>query len=224
MLLAVTTLSFDIAGLELFWPLTVGARVEVASRAEASDGGALAARLAASGATVLQATPATWRLLVEAGWTNGAGVRMLCGGEALPRALADRLLAGGGALWNLYGPTETTIWSTVERVEAGPAPVLIGRPIGNTQVYVLDGAGAAGAGGRAGGVVYRGRGRGGGVSGAAGADGGAVRAGSVQRRGGGAAVSDGGRGAVAAGWPVAVSGAGRPSGEGAGLPDRAGGD
>jgi amino acid adenylation domain-containing protein len=140
-LLAVTTLSFDIAGLELWLPLTVGGRVEVASREEASDGRALAARLAASGVTVLQATPATWRLLLEAGWVNAAGVRLLCGGEALPRELADKLLAGGGTLWNVYGPTETTIWSTVERVTAGPAAITIGRPIGNTQAYVLDGAG-----------------------------------------------------------------------------------
>jgi amino acid adenylation domain-containing protein len=140
-LLAVTTLSFDIAGLELWLPLTVGARVEIARREEASDGGALQARVAASGATVLQATPATWRLLLEAGWTNPTGVRMLCGGEALPRELADRLLATGGAVWNLYGPTETTIWSTVEAVAADGAPITIGRPIGNTQAYVLDGAG-----------------------------------------------------------------------------------
>ena len=137
---AVTTLSFDIAGLELWLPLTVGARVEIASRAEASDGRLLQARLARAGATVLQATPATWRLLLEAGWTGGPGLRMLCGGEALPPELTAPLLAGGGALWNLYGPTETTIWSTVDRV-AAEAPVTIGRPIANTQAYVRDAAG-----------------------------------------------------------------------------------
>jgi amino acid adenylation domain-containing protein len=140
-LVAVTTLSFDIAGLEVWLPLTVGARVEIASREEASDGRLLQARLTQSGATVLQATPATWRLLLEAGWPGGAGLRMFCGGESLPRELADRLVAGGGELWNLYGPTETTIWSTVERVGAAGTAITIGRPIANTQVYVLDGAG-----------------------------------------------------------------------------------
>jgi acyl-CoA synthetase (AMP-forming)/AMP-acid ligase II/acyl carrier protein len=137
---AVTTLSFDIAGLELFLPLIVGARVEVATREEASDGAALRALLDRSGGTVLQATPATWRLLLEAGWAGHPGLRMFSGGEALPRDLADKLLVGGGTLWNLYGPTETTIWSTIERVTDGPA-VAIGRPIANTQVYVLDRAG-----------------------------------------------------------------------------------
>ena len=100
----------------------------------------LQARLTQAGATVLQATPATWRLLLEAGWTGGPGLRMLCGGEALPPELAAPLLAGGGELWNLYGPTETTIWSTVERV-APDTPVTIGRPIANTQAYVRDAAG-----------------------------------------------------------------------------------
>jgi amino acid adenylation domain-containing protein len=138
---AVTTLSFDIAGLELFLPLTVGARVEVVSREEAGDGAALQARLASSGGTVLQATPATWRLLLEAGWHGHPGLRMFCGGEALPRDLADKLLDGGGTLWNLYGPTETTVWSTVEQVPPGPGLITIGRPIANTQVYVLDAAG-----------------------------------------------------------------------------------
>ena len=137
---AVTTLSFDIAGLELWLPLTVGARVEIASRAEAADGRLLQARLTRAGATVLQATPATWRLLLEAGWTGGPALRMLCGGEALPPALAAQVLAGGGDLWNLYGPTETTIWSTVDQVVA-EAPVTIGRPIANTQAYVRDAAG-----------------------------------------------------------------------------------
>ena len=137
---AVTTLSFDIAGLELWLPLTVGARVEIASRAEAADGRLLQARLTRAGATVLQATPATWRLLLEAGWTGGPALRMLCGGEALPPELAAQVLAGGGDLWNLYGPTETTIWSTVDQVVA-EAPVTIGRPIANTQAYVRDAAG-----------------------------------------------------------------------------------
>ncbi len=135
---AVTTISFDIAGLELYLPLLVGARVELLSRETASDGLDLAEALQACGATVLQATPATWRLLIESGWQGAPSLRAFCGGEGLPRELADALLARVGQLWNLYGPTETTIWSTAERVAPSPAPVSIGRPIANTQVYVLD--------------------------------------------------------------------------------------
>ena len=137
-LLAVTTLSFDIAGLELFLPLAVGARIELATRAEAADGMALAARITTTGVTFLQATPATWRILLETGWQGDANLTMLCGGEALPQTLANRLLPKGKALWNLYGPTETTIWSSAWAVEAGDGPVLIGKPIAQTSLYVLD--------------------------------------------------------------------------------------
>jgi amino acid adenylation domain-containing protein len=140
-LLAVTTLSFDIAALELFLPLVVGARVEVASRETATDGARLAGALSASGASVMQATPASWRLLLESGWEGNAGLTVFCGGEALTRELADRLLEACGAVWNLYGPTETTICSTLAKVEPGPGPVPIGRPIGNTRAYVLDAPG-----------------------------------------------------------------------------------
>jgi amino acid adenylation domain-containing protein len=136
-LFAVTTVSFDIAGLELYLPLTVGARVIVASKDVAGDGTLLAGALADSGATVMQATPATWRLLLEGGWQGDPKLKVLCGGEALPGDLADRLLERCGELWNLYGPTETTIWSACHRVRPG-APVVIGRPIANTQLYVLD--------------------------------------------------------------------------------------
>lgn len=136
-LLAVTTLSFDIAGLELYLPLTTGARVVIASREAAADGHQLLELMNESGATVLQATPVTWRLLLEAGWQGDARLKMLCGGEALPTELAEELLPRGAELWNLYGPTETTIWSTVEQVEAA-GPVLVGRPIANTQVYIVD--------------------------------------------------------------------------------------
>jgi amino acid adenylation domain-containing protein len=140
-LLAVTTLSFDIAALEIFLPLIAGACVEVASREVASDGARLRGLLASSGATVMQATPATWRMLVEAGWAGDGRLKALCGGEALPGELARELLARAGQVWNLYGPTETTIWSTlceVTQEEAGRAVVPIGRPIANTQAYVLD--------------------------------------------------------------------------------------
>lgn len=137
--LAVTTLSFDIAGLELFLPLAVGARIVLAGSDEATDGARLRELLETRGVTAMQATPATWRLLVEAGWEGGSGLKVLCGGEALSRPLADELIERSGSLWNMYGPTETTIWSTVWKVEAGDGPILIGHPIANTQVYVLDG-------------------------------------------------------------------------------------
>ena len=140
-LAAVTTVSFDIAALELYLPLMVGARIELASRATATDGQALAELIATSGASVLQATPSTWRMLVEAGWSGRPGFRALSGGEALSRNLADALLARVDKLWNLYGPTETTVWSTLDLVERDGAPVAIGRPIANTQVHILDAAG-----------------------------------------------------------------------------------
>jgi acyl-CoA synthetase (AMP-forming)/AMP-acid ligase II len=104
-------------------------------------GGELARLLDSSGVTVLQATPATWRMLLEEGWRGRQGLRALCGGEALPRRLADELLERVSELWNLYGPTETTIWSTLERVERGTARISIGRPIANTQVHILDATG-----------------------------------------------------------------------------------
>ena len=137
-LLAVTTLSFDIAALELWLPLTVGARVVLADRAVAADGVRLAALLRDSGATVMQATPATWRLLIAAGWRGDPRLTLLCGGEALPRALADQLLDRCGALWNMYGPTETTIWSAAHRVARGAGAVPIGGPLANTTFLVLD--------------------------------------------------------------------------------------
>ena len=136
--LAVTTLSFDIAALELFLPLVVGARVVMISREVTVDGAQLAQRLRDCGATIMQATPATWRLLLEAGWEGHSHLTILCGGEMLPRELANQLLHRGAVLWNLYGPTETTIWSAVYRVEAGTGLVPMGRPIANTQMYVLD--------------------------------------------------------------------------------------
>ena len=136
-LLAVTTLSFDIAALELFLPLTQGARLILASRSTAVDGRALQQALVQHDITVMQATPATWRLLVEAGWTGSAGLKVLCGGEPLPPDLARQLLPRCAELWNMYGPTETTIWSSCGRVTDASA-VHIGRPIQNTEVYVLD--------------------------------------------------------------------------------------
>ncbi|HLO02126.1 MAG TPA: amino acid adenylation domain-containing protein [Symbiobacteriaceae bacterium] len=138
-LLAVTSLSFDIAGLELFLPLITGARLVVASRDVTGDGEALAQQMAVHGVTAMQATPATWNLLLQTGWQGDPNLKVLCGGEAMTRDLATQLLARCGSLWNVYGPTETTIWSTCERVTPGTGPVSVGRPIANTQAYILDG-------------------------------------------------------------------------------------
>jgi amino acid adenylation domain-containing protein len=137
-LLAVTTASFDIAALELYLPLTVGARVNLVSREIASDGQRLMESLATSGATCMQATPTTWRLLVNTGWKGSTDLKVLCGGEALPRELANELVPRASAVWNMYGPTETTVWSTMHQVTAETGPVLVGRPIANTELYVLD--------------------------------------------------------------------------------------
>src|ERR1051326_1295259 len=136
-LLAVTSLSFDIAGFELWLPLIVGARIEIADRETASDGAALRARVESDQVTVLQATPATFRLLLEAGWTRSPNLKIVVGGEAFSRDFADQLLDRAAAVWNGYGPTETTVYSTMHRLRKGE-PVLIGRPVANTQIYILD--------------------------------------------------------------------------------------
>ncbi len=150
-LLAVTPISFDIATLELFLPLLSGGTVAIATRDQARDPALLAQAIEASRCTVIQATPSSWRTLLLSGWDNGkrspsAGsakpLRVLCGGEALPRELANRLLATGVELWNMYGPTETTIWSVINNLslETGmeTGPVSVGRPIANTTAYILD--------------------------------------------------------------------------------------
>ncbi len=137
-ILAVTTISFDISTLEIFLPLIVGAQVVLLSRDLTASATHLAEKIGACGATVMQATPATWRLLVESGWRPHSALKIFCGGEALPCDLAEELLKNGATVWNLYGPTETTVWSTLQRVEPGGGAVTIGRPIANTQVYILD--------------------------------------------------------------------------------------
>jgi amino acid adenylation domain-containing protein len=137
-LVAVTTLSFDIAGLELYLPLVTGARVVIAPSETTSDPRALAQLLEHSDATVMQATPTTWRMLADAGWHPRRGLKALCGGEALPVALADRLVELDLELWNMYGPTETTIWSTCSLIQTRGEPLTIGRPIANTTLYILD--------------------------------------------------------------------------------------
>ncbi|WP_410656968.1 amino acid adenylation domain-containing protein [Amycolatopsis sp. lyj-112] len=135
-MLALTTVCFDIAALELFLPLITGGTVEVASAEAARDGELLVRHLERSRPTHVQATPATWRMLLAAGWQGDRGLTVFCGGEALPRTLADDLLPRARAVWNLYGPTETTIWSTASRVTAGP--ITLGEPVANTTLHVLD--------------------------------------------------------------------------------------
>ncbi|MCT7952163.1 amino acid adenylation domain-containing protein [Ancylothrix sp. C2] len=135
--LAVTSLSFDIAALEIFLPITTGSRLIVASKSVTSDGQKLLETLLNSGATVMQATPATWKMLLAAGWQKSNQLKILCGGEALPQKLSDQLLLRGASVWNLYGPTETTIWSTIYQLD-GKKLVSIGRPIANNEIYILD--------------------------------------------------------------------------------------
>ncbi|HML18776.1 MAG TPA: amino acid adenylation domain-containing protein, partial [Bryobacteraceae bacterium] len=139
-LLAVTTLSFDIAALEIYLPLICGGRVVLANPGEVFDLALLQELMEHLNPSVMQATPATWRALIDAGWKGSRELKILCGGESLTRELADQLLTRSAELWNMYGPTETTIWSTIHRVTPGEGPVSIGRPIDNTQVYVLDSA------------------------------------------------------------------------------------
>ncbi|SEN38260.1 amino acid adenylation domain-containing protein [Luteibacter sp. UNCMF331Sha3.1] len=137
-LVAVTTLSFDIAFMELLLPLTSGAEIVVAGRDDVRDGGQLRRLIEESDATMMQATPAGWRLLVDAGWTGRPAFRAVSGGEPLPVDLAEALLDRCGEVWNGYGPTETTVYSTYWRVSDPREGIYIGRPIANTTVHILD--------------------------------------------------------------------------------------
>lgn len=137
-LLSITTISFDIIGLELFLPLLKGATLVIANDETAKDSRLMLELLKAENITVLQATPTTWLMLLDAGWQNRLPLKALCGGEALPMNLAIKLLDRVDELWNMYGPTETTIWSTVKQIKASDDLITIGHPIANTQVYILD--------------------------------------------------------------------------------------
>ncbi len=137
-LMSVTPISFDIAALELFLPLITGATVVIASKDILSNPSMIGHAIKHYKITMMQATPATWQLLIDTGWQGEPGLKALCGGEALTRKLADQLLKRTGQLWNMYGPTETTVWSSVNQMHEGDEPVTIGQPIGNTQLYVLD--------------------------------------------------------------------------------------
>jgi amino acid adenylation domain-containing protein len=135
---AITTTSFDISVLELLLPLTVGAQVHVVCERALTDGRKLAADVASSGTTVMQGTPASWRLLYDSGWPGNPALTVLCGGEALPLDLAQSLCSSCGTVWNVYGPTETTVWSTMARLAENPQHISIGRPIQNTSIYIVD--------------------------------------------------------------------------------------
>ncbi|MEM0924429.1 MAG: amino acid adenylation domain-containing protein [Planctomycetota bacterium] len=140
-ILAVTTLSFDIAVLELFLPLIAGGNVVMLDSKSAAIGERLAEQIQEHDISMLQATPSTWRLLVQSGWSGKSDLKVLCGGEPMPPDLVAPLLERSCQLWNLYGPTETTVWSAAYQITDATAPILIGRPIGNTQIYLLDSKG-----------------------------------------------------------------------------------
>jgi amino acid adenylation domain-containing protein len=137
-LLTVTPISFDIAALELFLPLIIGATVVIASNKTITDPFLLSQGISRYHVNIMQATPATWQLLVESGWTGEPKLKAICGGDVLTRKLADQLLDRVGSLWNMYGPTETTIWSSLCEIKKGDTLITIGKPIGNTQLYILD--------------------------------------------------------------------------------------
>lgn len=137
-LLAVTTISFDIAALEIYLPLSVGASVIVVSQENSTDGTKLIEQIEETKATIIQATPATWQMLLTSKWKGNKKLKILCGGEALTQKLASQLLDKVGSLWNMYGPTETTIWSTIYQVTSATEKIPIGKPIANTQIYILD--------------------------------------------------------------------------------------
>jgi amino acid adenylation domain-containing protein len=144
---AISSISFDMSVLELYLPLTIGAKIVLGSREVTTDPDRLLSELCSAKISVLQATPATWQMLLAAGWSANYPLKVICGGEALSAKLADRILATGSELWNLYGPTEATIWSTAyqvganktsARTEADGSCEIVGRPIANTQIYILD--------------------------------------------------------------------------------------
>jgi amino acid adenylation domain-containing protein len=133
-----TTPAFDLSVPDWYLPLTTGARLVIVPREATLDGVELADWLARSGATFVQATPTTWQVLIDASWTGSAALKIVCGGEALPRALAEELQSRCASLWHMYGPTETTVWSSILELEPGEGPVPLGGPIANTRFYVVD--------------------------------------------------------------------------------------
>ena len=141
-LLAVTTVSFDISALEIFLPLVAGGTVDLVPGKAARDPAALLARIFTGKPDLMQATPATWRMLIDAGWTGAPGMKILCGGEAMDLPLAKRLAHMGRETWNMYGPTETTVWSSLWRLPEDPERIGIGHPIANTGIHITGEDGA----------------------------------------------------------------------------------
>ena len=140
-ILAITTIAFDIAGLELFLPISYGAKVVIGSERSIKDPFFLMDEIERSGATIFQGTPVAWKMLLEAGWKGKSDLKALCGGEALSQDLAQKLTGRCQSLWNLYGPTETTVWSSLKEIKEASISngyESIGKPIANTQIYILD--------------------------------------------------------------------------------------
>jgi len=136
--LSITTISFDIAGLELYLPLIKGATLLLADQETARDGRLLLELVKKENISFLQATPTTWLMLLDSGWSSPLPIKALCGGEAMPADLAKELVEKCDSLWNVYGPTETTIWSSIKQIKAEDTLITIGKPIANTQFYILD--------------------------------------------------------------------------------------
>ncbi|PWS29199.1 non-ribosomal peptide synthetase [Pedobacter yonginense] len=136
--LAITTICFDISGLELLLPLISGAEVVIADNEAVKDGRILLDIMQQEGITLMQATPSTWQMILDSGWEKAMPIKVLCGGEALTKQLSIKLLKNCAQLWNMYGPTETTVWSTLKQITAEDEIITIGTPINNTQVYILD--------------------------------------------------------------------------------------
>ena len=157
-LLSITTISFDIAGLELYLPLIKGATLVLADHYQARDGRLLLPLLEDKNITVLQATPTTWQMLMEAGWEKPLPIKALCGGEPLSNELARELVQKCDSVWNVYGPTETTIWSSLKQIKNADEEITIGTPIANTQIYIVDERGQLAAPGKIGEIAISGDG------------------------------------------------------------------
>ena len=218
-MIALTTLSFDIAGVEMWLPLSVGATIVVAPREAATDGHVLSKLLATAQVTLMQATPATWRLLLAAGWAGRPDLRMISCGEALLPDLAEALLQRGRALWNMYGPTETTIYSSLQRVDRNE-PIGLGHPIANTQLYVLEAGGEPAPIGIPGELVIGGAGVAGCYLNRPRPHGAALRSRSLRIRTRAAVISNRGPCAAPGRRAARLPGAPRSPGEVARLPDR----
>ncbi|MCW2121112.1 non-ribosomal peptide synthetase [Flavobacterium sp. 7A] len=157
-LLSITTISFDIAGLELYLPLINGATLVLADHNQARDGRLLLPLLEDKNITILQATPTTWQMLMEAGWEKPLPIKALCGGEPLSNELARKLVQKCDSVWNVYGPTETTIWSSLKQIKNADEDITIGTPVANTQIYIIDERGQLAAPGKIGEIAIAGDG------------------------------------------------------------------